>query len=199
MADLVYLVRHAAPPREKQGRYWGRTDPGIDAESLAGAADLVRFLWSGPRVLLASPLARTMATAQTLGRKLGLAPETADDLAEVDFGSFEGANFTEVEKKHPEAAREWAEKGDAFAFPGGESIQDFLTRAERAFVACTKRPEETVMCVTHAGIIAAWCCLFLRMPSWHRFTFRPEYAALTAFVRKKDGSGWEMAFFNNRD
>lgn len=199
MADLVYLVRHAAPPLEKQRRYWGRTDPGVDSDSLAGTAGLARFFWNRPQILLTSPLPRTKATAEALGRVLELGPEMVDDLAEVDFGSFEGMNFTEVERRYPADAREWAEKGDAYAFPGGESVQDFLARAERAFTACTERPEEAVMCVTHAGVIAAWCCLFLRMPSWHRFTFRPEYATLTAFVRKKDGSGWEMAFFNNRD
>lgn len=198
MADIVYLVRHAAPPAEKRGRYWGRTDPGVAAESLAGVADLSRLIWSGPEVLLASPLARAVATAEALGGAIGMTPRLEEDLAEADFGVFEGLDFAEVERLHPDAARDWAAQGDAFAFPGGETAPGFLERAERAFAACTERREESVLCVTHAGIIMAWCCLFLRMPLEHRFSFRPDYAALTAFIRKKDGSGWEMTFFNNR-
>lgn len=198
MADIVYMVRHAAPPADKRGRYWGASDPGVDADGLDAVNGVARLAWVKPEALFTSPLARAAATAEPLGAAFGLEARTLPELAEVDFGAFEGLDFAEVEQRYPDAARQWTELGDGFAFPGGEAIGDFFARAGNAFAVCTERPEEAVMCVTHGGIIAAWCCLFLRMPLAHRFAFRPEYAALTAFIRKKDGSGWEMAFFNNK-
>lgn len=198
MADIVYLVRHAAPPLDRQGRYWGRGDPGVDPASLDEAASIAALAWEPPRRLLSSPLRRTAATADRLSERLGLPVEIAPELVEADFGDFDGLTFSEIESLHPIPAREWSQKGDAFSFPRGESVQHFLDRAAHAWERCCGLPESAVMAVTHGGIIACWCCLFLRMSFEHRFAFRPEYAALTAFIRKKDGSGWELAFFNNR-
>lgn len=198
MADVIYLVRHAAPPEAGRGRFWGRRDPGVDAAGLAGVASLAQLPWAKVDRLLSSPLARTMATAEPLAQALGLSVETAEDLAEADFGRFDGMTYAEIEARYPDEARRWMEAGDAFAFPEGETVPGFLARAERAWERVTALPETSVLAVTHGGIISAWTCLFLRMDFAHRFAFRPAYAALTAFFRKRDGSGWEMAFFNNK-
>lgn len=197
MADLVYLVRHAAPPEDKRNRFWGRADPGVAVESLGQAAFLAPLVWESPARLFVSPLSRAVLTAGQLTGPLGLGAEPLDLLAEVDFGDFDGLTFSEIETKYPEQVDEWAKRHDQFAFPGGESIPDFLARAEQAWRFCVEAPERAVMAVTHAGIIAAWVCLFLQLPWTPRFAFRPAYSALTAFIRKKDESGWEMAFFNN--
>lgn len=198
MADVVYLVRHAAPPPDQRGRFWGRNDPGVDAHNLDEVPSLSGLAWERPLRLLSSPLRRTALTAERLAKPLGLRVEYVPELAEADFGDFDGLTFAEIEKLHPLPVREWCAQGDGFAFPGGESVPRFLERARRSWEHCADLPEKAVLAVTHGGIIATWCCLFLRMAFDHRFAFRPEYAALTAFIRKKDGSGWELAFFNNK-
>lgn len=199
MADLVYLVRHAAPPADMRGRYWGRADPGVDPDDLERVPELARLIWEKPARLLASPLRRTALTAERLGAALGLTPEPASELAEADFGEFDGLTYAEIEALHPVPAAEWLAKGDRFSFPGGEAVPRFLERATRSWEHCVGLADSPVMVVTHGGVIACWCCLFLRIPFDHRFAFRAGYAALTAFVRKKDGSGWEMAVFNDRE
>ncbi len=198
MTNAIYLVRHAAPPGEMRDRYWGASDPGLDQDSLRSVRDLAGLALLRPDILFTSPLPRAAATARQLGDALGLRPQTLPELAEVDFGDFEGLTFAEVERRFPEAAGRWAEQGDGFAFPGGETVPAFLARAERGFAQCAERPEETVMCATHGGIIAVWRCLFLGLPLAERFSFRADYAALTAFSRKGDGSGWEMTACNMR-
>lgn len=198
MAEIIYLLRHAAPPPERQGRYWGKGDPGVDAGSLAQAAALAPLLWRRPERLLCSPLRRAYLTARQLQPALRLPIEFAPELAEADFGCFDGLNFTEIGERHPEAAARWAELLDAFAFPGGESIAGFLRRAADYWRRCLEMPETAIMAVAHAGVISAWAALFCGLPPARRFAFRPEYSALTAFVRKQDGSGWVLRFFNNR-
>lgn len=197
MADVVYMLRHAAPPVDRRGRYWGRADPGVDQEALRKISAVAPLFWNKPMRLLVSPLERAAATAGELAGPLGIEPEIVPDLAESDFGDFDGLTFSEIEKLYPDKAREWGGMLDAFAFPGGESIAEFFARAERAWRFCTELPEESVAAVTHGGVIMAWVCFFLRLPLSDRFSFRPAHGTLSAFVRKKDGTGWEMTFFNN--
>lgn len=197
MADLVYLVRHAAPPPEKRGRYWGRGDPGVDSGALSRIAALADLTWEKPARLFSSPLDRTMLTASALAERFAVRTEAVPELAEIDFGDFDGLDFGQIAQCHPLEARRWEEQGDAFVFPGGESVDEFLARAEKGWRHCIEAPASSVMAVTHGGVILAWLCLFLRLPFSARFAFRPAYGALTAFIRKKDGSGWAMTCFNN--
>ena len=182
MAGIVYAVRHAAPPLEKQKRYWGKADPGVDAESLAQAERIAYEMTPSPARIFTSPLTRARRTAETIAEKLGMAPEIMPELAEVDFGRFDGLTFSEVENRYPEAANEWAKQGDAFTFPGGESIPDFLDRVKRAFSVCINIPETAILCVTHGGVLSAWRCFFHDFPPATRFSLTPEYATLMTFT-----------------
>lgn len=197
MADIVYLVRHAAPPEDKMAQLWGRADPGVDPDSVRSAATLPELMWEKPARLFVSPLERARLTADRLNATLDLRPECLADLAEADFGKFDGLSFAEVIARYPNQAREWKERPDKFVFPEGESMAGFLARADRVWRHCIGQPDKTVAVVAHGGIIAAWVHLFLQLAWRPRFAFRPAYSALTAFIRKKDGSGWEMTFFNN--
>ena len=197
MSDTIYLIRHASPPSIGRGRYWGRRDPGVDAESVAGVAPLAELMFPPPERLFASPLSRAILTAERLSSRLGLQVEIVPELAETDFGRFDGLTFAEIERDEPEAALRWGETLDGFVFPGGEAIADFLERAAAAWRTCLAASETAVAAVTHGGVIPVWICLFLGVPLAQRFMFRAEYAALTEFARKRDGSGWEMRCFNN--
>lgn len=198
MADVVYLLRHAAPPEEARGRYWGAGDPGVDPASLAGAADLAGLIRHAPIHCVSSPLVRARLTAEALAKQLAMAVNYDGELAEVDFGKLDGMNFDEIRRDYPEEADAWARLGDHYHFPGGEAVQMFFRRIAGSWKRWRDATQSSVLVVSHAGVIACWMCLFLGLPLSKRFAFRPEYASLTAFVRKKDGSGWNLAFFNNR-
>lgn len=198
MADVVYLLRHAAPPEPARGRYWGAGDPGVDPASLASAADLAGLIRHVPVHCVSSPLARARLTAETLAEQLAAPVNIDDELAEVDFGILDGMNFTEISRDYPDEADAWARLGDHYHFPEGEAVQMFFHRITGAWKHWRDAPHPSVLAVSHAGVLACWMCLFLGLPLSKRFAFRPDYAALTAFVRKKDGSGWNLAFFNNR-
>ncbi len=198
MADVVYLLRHAAPPEANRNRFWGRGDPGVDESSLADVQTLPQLAWHAPALVLSSPLSRAVRTASPFAAAFDLDVVINDDLAEADFGSFDGLTYFEIEQRFPDDASRWMAQGDAFAFPGGESVAAFLRRAEEAWRRITDLPEPAVAVVSHGGVIACWLCLFLGLDFSQRFAFRPGYAALSGFLRKRDGSGWEMAFFNNK-
>ncbi len=199
MAEVVYVLRHAAPVKSRQKRYWGRGDPGVDPESLAEVAGLVALFpgEAAPERILSSPLSRCIKTAEELlsglpGRKLELWPE----LAEVDFGLFDGLIFAEVEAAYPAEAADWARLGDEFAFPGGESIAGFLERAHAAWERTAALPERTLLVVSHGGVLSAWDCFFRGVALAERFSFKAEYAALSAYER--EGEGWRRRCHNRK-
>ena len=198
MADMLYLVRHAAPPVNSRNRFWGKADPGVDAADLSGVSALVALFPRKPDVVVSSPVRRAFATAEVLAGAMDMAVATDPQLAEVDFGLFDGLNFTEAAARYPAEAERWSEFGDQYVFPEGESTADFLVRADQAWRRWIDCREEEALIVSHAGVLSVWMCLFLGLPPERRFLFRPAYSSLTAFRRKRDGSGWDLAFFNNR-
>lgn len=197
MADIIYLVRHAAPPPAMRLRYWGRSDPGVDPAALDAVRGLAPLLWHKPDRLFASPLPRAKLTASRLAPILALPVESWPDLAEADFGLFEGMSFSEIAERHPGAAREWTERGDEYAFPGGEAIRAFLRRVADVWRRLDSLADPSALVVTHAGVIAVLACLFFGLPPAKRFIFRQDCGAVSAFVRKKDGTGWVLRYFNH--
>ncbi len=197
MAEAIYVLRHAAPAPERQRRYWGRGDPGVDATSLAGVPGLATF-FSGellPERVLSSPLTRAVKTGEAILTRLpGLGLEIWEELAEVNFGRFDGLTFPEVEAAYPAEAAAWARLGDGFTFPEGEAIGGFLERARAGWERAVELPERTVLAVTHGGIISAWDGFFLARPLTERFSVTAEYAALTLYQR--EGGGWKCVWRN---
>lgn len=198
MAEAIYLVRHAAPPMEARGRYWGKRDPGLDPRSLASAASLGDLIDRTPDRIVSSPLERARLTAGEVAGRLGRGFDTSPDLEEIDFGEFDGLNYREIQARHPEAARKWAERPDGFVFPRGCGVREFDERAKAAWERYAQAEEKTLLIVTHGGIVSTWACLFLGLDTANRFIFRPDYAALTLFVRRPGGEFWELSLFNDK-
>ena len=153
----VYLVRHAQAwknvPRSE--RPPGMTREQLDALTPEGreAAERIGRTLAGAGVarVLTSPARRARQTADGIARGLGLeeAPVVSDALRPLDAG------------RDPRAAdsawraRNWSAGRDPRP-EGGESLEDGLTRAERAVEELAAgQPEGAVVLVTHGEIAAA--------------------------------------------
>jgi probable phosphoglycerate mutase len=71
--------------------------------------------------VLSSPLARALSTAQVAGFE----PEIWEDLAEWDYGEYDGVTTPEIREKVPD----WTVWG--YGALGGESVADLAARADR--------------------------------------------------------------------
>ena len=151
-----------------------------------------------PGRIVASPLGRARLTAEKMADALGLPFSVAEDLAEIDFGKFDGMTYAEIARLYPAAAKSWADDPGAFTFPDGESVPAFDARTVASWAKYADADEEALLIVTHGGVISSWTCLFLGLPLEKRHHFRPDYAAVSLFLRHKDGASWEMACFNNK-
>ena len=120
----LYLMRHGETAWSLSGQHTGRTDIPLteqgeqDARKLADRLRTVKF----SRVFT-SPLQRARRTCELAG--LGNLAEIEPDLAEWDYGEYEGQRPTDLRKARPE----WNVFRDGC--PGGELPAQISERADR--------------------------------------------------------------------
>ena len=175
MTTLV-LVRHAEPEADARGRCYGSLDVVLSPAGEEQARRLVaRLAAFACDAVVASPRARAVQTAEPFAASRGLTVAVDDALREIDFGSFEGRTYDEIERSEPQLFRQWMESPTTVRFPGGESYGDLRDRATRALDAI-RRNHECAVVVTHGGVIlAAW----LELPEHAIFRLDHSYAGVT--------------------
>jgi alpha-ribazole phosphatase len=147
----VYLVRHPQP-NAMEGLCYGRLDVAVDPAQRALTLAKVRecipaeTLRSAP--IFSSPLSRCAQFALQLA--LPRAPVIADELVEIDFGSWEGRPWNEVPR---EELDHWARDLWAYRPGGGENAQTLALRWQRWLDRIAVTGADAVIAVTHAGLI----------------------------------------------
>ncbi len=155
---MIYLIRHPRP-RDAAGRCYGRADVAVDFAAVERAAASIRARIP-PRVferarIYSSPASRCLSLARVLAasRAPVVAPVVAGELAEMDFGRWEGLAWESVPR---EELDRWAQDPWGYAPGGGESAavlearwRGWLEEVEPAASA----QSQPVLAVTHAGII----------------------------------------------
>src|SRR5207244_4582957 len=91
----------------------------------------------------ASPLCRTVETAQILAGPHKLEVQARDGFREINHGRWEQMTRREVEEKFPEEAAEWEKDPYTFAPLGGESGLAVTARALPALIALVRSEEHT--------------------------------------------------------
>ena len=135
----LLLLRHGQTAMSVERRYSGRTDvPLTELGARQAAAAAQRFVGMDGIVvdgevapIIASPLTRTMQTAQAVADAVGGRVETHPGLLETDFGEWEGLTFTEASQRDPELHRKWLSDSSMPA-PGGESFDAVHRRVGKA-------------------------------------------------------------------
>lgn len=177
MAKRILLLRHASLGPDWSGKLLGATDASLDVvgrKRAEAAGELLRSLRADR--LWASPMRRCLETAQLAfgSQEFHVDP----DLREIDFGRGEGKSFAQFAQEEPGLAERWAEFRDDFAFPGGESVSGFCGRVARAAERLAASAAETVLTITHGGVIRAMLCHYLGLDAKHYLLFDVDYLGL---------------------
>ncbi len=139
------LVRHGETQWSLDGRHTGRTDLPLLPAGEAQARSLARLLSAFDfTVVLTSPLVRARRTAELAG--LGDRIEIEPDLAEWDYGAYEGVTTAVIREERPA----WELFADGV--PGGESIQEVAARVDRVVTRVRAVPGD-VACVAHSHVL----------------------------------------------
>jgi broad specificity phosphatase PhoE len=139
------LIRHGQTEWSLSGRHTGRTDLPLLPEGEAQSRALRPQFSPGQfTAVLTSPLLRARRTCQLAGLSKGSIVDP--DLAEWDYGTYEGLTTAEIRAEQPG----W----DLFqdGAPGGETPAEVGRRADRVIERIRAVPGE-VACVAHAHLL----------------------------------------------
>ena len=124
----LLLVRHGS--HGLLGRVLAGRMPGVSlSEAGSEEARQVADLLAGRRIsrVISSPLERTRETAAVIAARAGCAVEIAEEIVEIDCGSWTGADFAKL-PDDPHWHR-WNTERATCAMPGGEGMADVQRRA----------------------------------------------------------------------
>ncbi|MDD4851392.1 MAG: histidine phosphatase family protein [Gemmiger sp.] len=143
----IYLLRHGETAYNKEKRYQGQRDIPLSPEGLAA----LRQADFAPARVYISPLRRCRQTAAVLFP--GAEQVVVADLQEMCFGSFEGRNYTEMEKDPDYTA--WVAANCESPCPDGERKADFCNRICNAFAPLVENAlaagADTLVILAHGG------------------------------------------------
>jgi probable phosphomutase (TIGR03848 family) len=162
----LLLIRHGENDYLKQGRLPGHL-PGIhlDEGGQEQAAALAEGLKDAPiRAIYASPLERTVETAEPLAQALGQTILLRPALVDVDPGEWQGMRLADL-RKLP-LWKEVQEKPAGVRFPGGESFLESQARlvGEIENIRRTHKSKDLVAVVFHSDPIKLVLAHYLGLP-----------------------------------
>jgi ribonuclease H / adenosylcobalamin/alpha-ribazole phosphatase len=185
---VTLLLRHGQTPMSVQKRYAGRSDvPLTDAGMAQAAAAAKRLESAAIDAIVASPLQRTVQTAEQVAGITGLPVVTEDGFRETDFGDWEGLTFAEVRQRWPSEMAAWLADPQV-APPGGESFAEVSERVTAALHrVLAGRTGQRILIVSHVTPIKTLVAAALLAPSAALYRMHLDVAALCEIDWYADG------------
>lgn len=193
----IVLVRHGVTPHTVEKRFSGglaSANPGLSDEGRAQMRSTGE--WLAPlahRVdaVIASPVRRTLESAEILAAVLDKEVEVEPAFAEMEFGSWDGMTFLEVADEHPEELDAWLGSLDV-APGGGESFRVVEKRVLDGLQRLLDRHAgRTVVVVSHVTPIKTLVAHAVDAPleSVFRMELSPASVSVVSFfLGGKDGT-----------
>ena len=111
-----------------------------------------------------------------------------EDLAETDFGKWEGLTFAEASARWPEEVSGWLADADV-APPGGESFAAVGRRVSAALDRLlAEHPRRTLLLVSHVTPIKTLVCRAMLAPPAAMFRLHLDVASLCEVAWLADGA-----------
>lgn len=173
----VWIVRHGETEWSRSGQHTGRTDLPLTPEGERQAEALGRAL-AGRRfaLVLTSPRRRARDTC----RIAGFAAEAQEDpdLAEWDYGEYEGMTRREIEQRDP-GWTIWTHR-----VPGGETGDQVAARADRIVAKAAAAGDALLFSHGHLLRVLAARWLGLPLEEGRRFALDPATLGILGAERE---------------
>jgi alpha-ribazole phosphatase len=192
----LLLTRHGETDHNLNRRYQGQMDVPLNKTGIRQARQLAKRLSTGKiDAIISSGLSRTVETAKAICALRENPPPIQTDprWRELSFGKWEGHNQDEIKAQWEEEAKVWYADIVNAVPPGGESL---FQLAERVGIALedlkSAHKDETVLLVTHSGVIQTLMCLTLGVELKRYWQFRVLQASLTIIHFHEAGGAIEL-------
>lgn len=175
---LLYLVRHGQTEWSRDGRHTSWTDLDLlpdgeaQATALRSRLDPAQF-----GLVLSSPRLRARRTAELAGFA---GPELDEDLAEWDYGEFEGLTSVEIRERWP-GWRIWFN-----GCPGGESAEQVRARLTRVVTRVRESGVERAIAFGHGHASRVLALCWLDFPIIFGQSFPLQVASVSVLGREKE-------------
>lgn len=186
-APLLYLVRHGQTEWSQNGRHTSvteldLTDVGVDqATALGSRLDRSEF-----GLVLSSPRLRARRTAELAG--FG-DHEIDEDLAEWDYGDYEGLTSVQI-RQHHEGWRIWFN-----GCHGGETAEHVRARLTRVVARVRDSGVEKAICFAHGHALRVLALCWLDFPIIFGQSFPLDVATVSIMGKEKES--WAVLRWNS--
>jgi len=195
---MTLLGRHGATPYSLEKRFSGSggADPALAPLGEQQAEALAREIAArgGVDAIVASPLLRTLQTAEHVAQATGAPIDIEPGIAECSFGEWDGYTFAEVSERWPAELAAWLASTDV-APPGGESFTECRDRVDRARRdLLTRHGGQRVAVISHVTPIKLMTgiCVDAPLSSLYRMELAP--CSLTTIAWFADGNSSLFGF-----
>ncbi|HLX15101.1 MAG TPA: histidine phosphatase family protein [Bradyrhizobium sp.] len=151
----IILVRHGHVEGIHPPRFRGREDLPLtkrgEAEALA-VARRISEKWR-PACVYTSPLSRCVVTGEAIARACRVPSRSIEQLNDIDYGTWRMKTHDEMAASEPTLHAAWFNTPHLMRFPGGDSLQDMVSRsADAVRFALELHPDEIVVFVSHDSV-----------------------------------------------
>ncbi len=155
MTTRVFLVRHGATELSTEDRFAGAIDVLLSDAGRDQARRLGQRLVKEPiTAAFASPMSRTMETAQLIVQPHVIPVMPVDGMREIAHGRWEGKKRDEVEREFPQEYARYEDDPFSFAPVGGESGLQVTARALPALLNIVEEHGDArIVIVSHKATI----------------------------------------------
>ncbi len=186
----IVLIRHGQTVWNREQRFRGQADVELDEFGHRQAKATGRYVAARWPVIAvyASPLQRTMRTAEAVARAQGLTAAPMAGLLDINFGEWQGQRGQDVAQHSPELFRAWEQAPHTVHLPGGERLDDVRSRVVAALDDVVARHRgQNVALVSHTVINRVLLCAVLGWGNDRFWRLRQETCAVNVFDVEKDG------------
>ena len=142
-----------------------------------------------------SPLQRCVQTASIIGEPLGLTPQVAPELIDIDYGSWQGLTYAELAEREPAGLKQWISRPDLVDIPEGESVPALADRVAAFWQRLLEaHAGEVVIAVGHDSVNRVLLLQALGLPLARFWRLGQEPCAVNLLAH--DGGDWAVQSLN---
>ncbi|WP_366922398.1 alpha-ribazole phosphatase [Metallumcola ferriviriculae] len=163
----MYLVRHGETLWNQDHKYQGHQDVPLSEVGRRQAKELAHWLKEVRyTAIYASDLSRAYDTAAAVADSRAIKVTADRRLREINFGTWEGRTFKEINKIFPDIVKQWMENPAEVNLPEGESFALVKKRAYQAVKDIVAKNEYAgkVAVFSHGATIRTILCSVLDLP-----------------------------------
>lgn len=159
----LLIARHGQTKHNLDHRYQGITDAPLNQAGILQSDKLADRLSSEKiDVIYSSNLLRCVQTAELIAKEHSLKVNQEERLREISFGEWEGMSYNEIQAQSPDLLEKWMGDPAHVSPPNGETLIQLAVRVKSVVDEMKgQHAEQTVLVVTHGGVIRALLCLSL--------------------------------------